>query len=376
MKMESNIRIAYVSHFSHFRMGGQQSMCLMIENLDRSRFTPFCILPSEGELSERLARAGCRCFFVPLYSIKPRHYSRIPATIRAVRRIIKDNSIDIIHPDRDADTTVCGLAKAGSGSKMVWHVRVAARNNKDRLNAGLSDAIIAISDAAKNRLPFAGNKVVKIYNGVNTDVFRPVEDKKALRQKLGLPTDRFIALFAGQMKRQKGIYDLADAASLLLKRLSVHEMPFFCYLGSTENGSGLNVFRDRIAASGLSPHTLIYGYSNAVHEWMQAADALVLPSHSNVEGMGRVLFEAMACGAVPIGTDVPGIDEAVTPETGLLVGEQSPESLAAAISRLMADNSLRAGLAANGRRRAVENFEIARNTRRVEELYCRVVGKR
>ncbi|PIR86984.1 MAG: glycosyl transferase [Candidatus Harrisonbacteria bacterium CG10_big_fil_rev_8_21_14_0_10_49_15] len=60
------------------------------------------------------------------------------------------------------------------------------------------------------------------------------------------------------------------------------------------------------------------------------ARALIMP---NDEDFGLVMAEAQACGTPVIAYNAGGAREIVTPETGLLFNEQTPESLAAAVHR-------------------------------------------
>ena len=60
---------------------------------------------------------------------------------------------------------------------------------------------------------------------------------------------------------------------------------------------------------------------------MAQAEVLVLPSVS--EGLGRVIFEAMACGTPVIGSQVGGIPEMIQEgATGFLVPPEDPTVLA------------------------------------------------
>src|SRR5438552_18166250 len=67
----SLIRVAFVSHQSHMRMGGQRSMALLIEHLDRHVVEPLAICPGPGELSDHLLALHCPAVHIPLYHIKP-----------------------------------------------------------------------------------------------------------------------------------------------------------------------------------------------------------------------------------------------------------------------------------------------------------------
>ena len=113
-----------------------------------------------------------------------------------------------------------------------------------------------------------------------------------------------------------------------------------------------------------------------IERWLQAADVLVSGSHEDTEGLSRVLFEAMACGAVPVATDIQGNREALSPETGVLVAERSPEAMARAVSELMAAPAERlAAMRAAGLQRARERFDIRRHARQVE-AFCLEIHRR
>ncbi|MGE5479844.1 MAG: glycosyltransferase family 4 protein [Chloroflexota bacterium] len=374
IKKREKINVLYVSHFSDLSMGGQRSMTHLIEHLDRDKFTPFAVCPRPGELSEKLESIGCRTFFVPFVSLKPKNLFKSFKITPLLKQIIRGNNIGIVHPDYPSDTFLSWLAVRGTGVKLVWHVRWTGRAAKDKLYWRLPDGIIGVSDAAGRRFfkePFPA-KYRTIYNGADIDVFKPVENKQSLREKLRLPADKFILLFAGVLKDGKGIYDIAEAVSIL--KQNGEEVPYTVFVGKAPSEEKLVAFKEFIKGKGISPETLIAGRQTNAHEWMAAADALALPSHEGNEGMPRALCEALACGIPGIGSDTSGVNEAVTPESGLLVPEKSPKELAAAIKRLMDDPELRRKMGQAGRRRALENFDIRIHARKVEDFYDFLLG--
>ena len=85
--------------------------------------------------------------------------------------------------------------------------------------------------------------------------------------------------------------------------------------------------------------------------------------HDKVEGFGIALVEASACGVPVVGGNVGGIPDAVRDgETGLLVDSESPEAIAAAIRRLLQDDSLRARLGGGGRAAVESHYNWERVT--------------
>lgn len=99
-----------------------------------------------------------------------------------------------------------------------------------------------------------------------------------------------------------------------------------------------------------------------------AADIFVLPSLA--EGVPVVLMEAMAMEIACVATAVNGVPELIRDEgEGLLVNPSDPDSLAKAIARLMDSSLLRRQLAAAGRQRVLEVYDIERNINALRDIF-------
>jgi glycosyltransferase involved in cell wall biosynthesis len=112
-----------------------------------------------------------------------------------------------------------------------------------------------------------------------------------------------------------------------------------------------------IAAEGLQSAVEILPPQpqDKLREYYNRATVVVLNSVD--EGFGLTLSEAMLCGAATVGTDSGGIVDIIRHEqTGLLVAPDSVEDLAAGISRLLGDMTLRSQLADSGLTFAQQTF--------------------
>jgi len=375
--MNLPLNVAYVSHNSHLRMGGQRSMVLLIEHLDRTKVRPLAICPAPGELSEKLAGLDCPVVHVPLQRIKPRTLGKVLAASRQIRRLVGERQIHIISPDAARDALTCGIAKLGTRTRMVWHVRLTSRDNLDVITQYLADAMIGDSDDCRRRFSRSrrvSRKYQTIVGGVDTRVFRPAADRRQVRHLLSLPDDRCILLFVGQIKLGKGVFDIVDAMPILRRQLPPERMPLLVMIGTPDPPGMTDELRRRAEAGAVGAYVRILPQQTNIHAWMQAADVLVSASHQDTEGMSRVLYEAMACGAVPVATDIRGNRDALTADTGVLVPEQSPAEIAGAVGALMDDPDRRAAFGAQGARRAHEVFDIRLHARGVEQVYFRTLG--
>jgi len=372
------IRVAFVSHHPHLRMGGQRSMALLIEHLDRAVVEPMAICPRPGELTDHLTALGCPVVHIPLYHIKPRTLPAVWRSSRRIRAMLRDRAIDIIAPDASRDALTCGLAKLGTPTRMVWFVRLTARHNLDPVVERLADGMIGVSEATRQRFSAAPRVTARyrtIMDGADMRRFRPADDRAALRRALDLPVDGFVLLFVGQVKAAKGVLDIVDAMGALAAAHPRPRRPLLLVIGTPDPPAIIGEIARRTRALDITEDVRVLPQQSDIERWLQAADVLVSGSHQDTEGLSRVLFEAMACGAVPVATDIRGNREALTPETGVLVPERSPQAIARAVSELMAASPDRlAALRAAGLQRARETFDIRRHARRVEAFYLETLG--
>ncbi len=370
------IRVAFVSHNSHMIMGGQRSMVALIEHLDRTVVRPLAIVPEPGELADRLRALDCPVTHVPLQKIKLRTTAAVWRSIRIVRALLAREQVDIVAPDAARDALTCGLARLGTPTRMVWFVRLTARDPLDAINQFLAHGMIGDSDATKRRfwnLPSIQARHRTIVGGVDLRLFRPAADRAALRARLGLPADRIVVLYAGQVREQKGVLDVVDAVARLARESPAAPLPFLVVAGTPVGTDILDRIAARVAQTRLRDHVRVVPHQPNIHEWMQAADLFVSGSHQHTEGMSRVLYEAMACGAAVIATDIAGNRDALTPETGILVPEKSPERIAAALHDLATDPMRRAALREHGLRHVRATFDIREHARRVERCFADVL---
>ena len=353
-------------------------MVLLIEHLDRRVVEPMVVCPGPGELADHLRTLDCPVAYMPLYHLKPRTLARVWGSSRTLRRLLRERRVDIVAPDASRDAVTCGLAKLGTSTKMIWFIRQTGRYALDPVLERLADGMIGDSDDAGRRFSRAARasgKFRAIWGGVDLRRFRPTDDRDATRRALGLPVDRSILVFVGQVKREKGVLDLVDTVGLLGRELPPERVPLLLVIGTPGPPTIVEDIRRQAAASGVAGSVRVLPQQANIHEWLRAADLLVSGSHQDTEGMSRVLYEAMACGAVPIATDIRGNREAVTPETGVLVPERSPPDLARAVRGLVDDPARLARIRAQAVRRARDRFDIALHARGVERFYVEVLGR-
>jgi glycosyltransferase involved in cell wall biosynthesis len=102
-----------------------------------------------------------------------------------------------------------------------------------------------------------------------------------------------------------------------------------------------------IASANLQERVFMLGRRSDVHDILDAADLVVLPSYS--EGMPNAVLEAMAHGIPVVASDVGGVRSLLGSGAGIIVAPGDDQALADALRRLIDDPSLRAEMGDKGR---------------------------
>ncbi|MCF8179517.1 MAG: glycogen synthase [Sulfuritalea sp.] len=234
-----------------------------------------------------------------------------------------------------------------------------------------ADAIIAVSQGMKqdvlNLFDIDENRIEVIYNGIDTEEFKPVNGTGTL-SRYGIDPDVPFVLFVGRITRQKGIIHLVNA----IRHIDENVQIVLCagQPDTPEIGQEMN---DRVHAVQRDRKNVVW-----ISEWVDANSKIELYSHAAVfccpsiyEPFGIINLEAMACATPVVGSAVGGIKEIILHgETGYLVPfEQHTESpfeavnpeeysraLADAINTILVDPDLGAAMGAASRKRAEQHF--------------------
>ncbi|MDZ7370280.1 MAG: glycosyltransferase family 4 protein [candidate division KSB1 bacterium] len=254
----------------------------------------------------------------------------------------------------------------------------------------LADAFVATSQDLAEQCLAAGlpeEKIVRIPNGVDTELFRPVtnEEKLRLRQRFHSADDKVILLTVGSVEFRKGLdlllralHALEPASRERIRLWVVGPLDAGELAGEMQIGTHLFVqqVRRMIREFGLEDTVRFMGRQQNVHEYMAAADIYVHPSR--VEGQPNAVLEAMACGLPVAANRLPGITDEILQNGryGLLVDAENSALFAAALRVLINNPSLRQRIGSRAVEHIARHFSIESIAQRYVSLYSSLVHKR
>lgn len=236
----------------------------------------------------------------------------------------------------------------------------------ERFLARRTDRLVAVSGEIRDQLLDLGigrpDQWVVVPLGLELDVHRSVSAPSGvLRHHLGLAPD---VPLVGIVGRLVPIKDHLTLFRSLIRLPDVH----LAVLGDGELRSSLEAASARL---GVADRTHFVGWWLDVPAAMADLDVVALCSRN--EGTPVALIEAGACARPVVATDVGGVRSVVRDGvSGILVRPGDPESLAAAIDRLLRNPALRRSMGAAGRT-ATEGFTLDRLVEDIRALYEQVL---
>ena len=325
------------------------------------------VASSGGSLVEELSN-DVKHFIIPAASKK------IPGIIKCslqLRKILKDNKIEIIHSNSVITCLISKLATLFLSIPIINTVHSWGTSRKP-ISAAIvnlcADNVVAVSNSTAESYISHGlnkKKVVVVHNGIDTKRFTrlSIEDNFKNREKLGLKPEDFVVINIARMEEvRKGHNTLLDAANIVVKSYSN------CKFLLAGDGNLRNTLQDKVKNFGIENNVIFLGNRADVVDLLSLSDIFCLPS--DWEGLPLVIAEAMSCGLPVIATAVNGVPEIVLDKiTGYLVQPQNPEQLSNKILELMQNPDLKEKMSAASVKRTNETFSLDNLIKRLHTIY-------
>jgi glycosyltransferase involved in cell wall biosynthesis len=243
----------------------------------------------------------------------------------------------------------------------------------ERALGRVSDCLIGVSQATVDDLVRLGvaprAKFRALPLGLDLDPLTRIDEelRRRSRAELGIGAGEVLAIFVGRVVPIKRL-DLLLAA-LARARQSDPRLRLVL-VGDGEERPRL----ERQAAElGIAAEVSFLGYRRELRPLFAAADLAVLSSDN--EGTPVSLIEAAAAGLPAVATDVGGVREVVSEETGILVPGGDAAGLGGAIVEMAGDAGRRERCGRVARRHALDRYGAQRLLGDVDALYGELLGR-
>ena len=237
-----------------------------------------------------------------------------------------------------------------SRKNIFWESHTAQNSFFTRRLLKTVAGLIAISKGLKNYYESQGAKNVVIApDAVDLKEFEQVSlEKSEIREKLGLPLVKKIAMYIGHFHKGKGVEILLEASQMLDDDVRV------AVIGGTDEE--IKYFKNKF------PKAIFLGYIpyEKLAENQRAADVLIIPNSAETKIYSLYtsplkLFAYMASGKPIVASSVPAILEILNEKNAVLVQPGSATALAEGIKRVLSDTEF-AGQIAQQARLDVANY--------------------
>ena len=228
-----------------------------------------------------------------------------------------------------------------------------------------ADVVVAVSESTKQALVFLGVKspINVIHNMIDTSQYlSDAGSKERARKKLGIATDAWMVIGAGQVQPRKRVDSFIKTASQLPDSV-------FYWIGGMPFGKVAAEHSEMEHMIEVAPANVYFPGVIALDEmkhYYQAADVFFLPSEQ--ETFGLVVVEAAASGLPVMLRDIPDYDETFRRDAVMASEENFASSL-----RMLRQDAHAYDKAKTAAHRIAQRFDSKTISEQVLDLYMNLL---
>jgi glycosyltransferase involved in cell wall biosynthesis len=195
-----------------------------------------------------------------------------------------------------------------------------------------------------------------IHNGVDIEMFRPINDKESLRRELGFPEGKFIIGYIGTIDSHKRVDVLLKAFK---KITTQHPEAFLLIIGNGPDYETVLRLAEELSLNDSVKFTGWINHAN-VPRYLNCLD-LAVHHYANDYMSPLKVFEYMAVGLPVLGPRIPAVLEIFTDRKHLVLTDGSVDDVFSKVAELMENQVLRAKIAEEGRSLITKHYTWEQN---------------
>lgn len=353
--------------------GSQVSLVHTLRLLDRKRFAPHIVVSNEGWLTQQLDALR-----VPWTLAKFGHATglgALPANwllTRKLKSYIQRHSIRLVHANEHWVGPQSLRAARAAGVPAVCHFRTGLEDLTPRRIRNYRyaefDRVLVVAEvlraALAKEVPDASRLVV-VRDGVEPSPEEP---------RYWTARQTRILANVGAIYDVKGQARILDRALPWLRDSRKH---FILFIGGTRKDTAyVEAMKRVVTEQGLQRQVLFLGSREDVPRLLCAADALA--AYSTVEGIPRVVMEAMFAGRPVLVSNTPGMSEVVSDgEVGRVLNfDDAANPLAQALRDLTASPARWEAMGRHAREQATTRYSTQAMADAIQAVYSELLTRK
>jgi glycosyltransferase involved in cell wall biosynthesis len=391
--MNSKKIILYISSRGDAGAGGENYLLTLFRNIDRKRFQPIVVLPSEGSLRKPLedleievivneSEHGWLKSDINWYKF----VDGMQARVKSLAEIIETRNIDLVHTNSNRRFEGALAARlTGIPHLYLAHIQYEpdmplfqrmplSQASFAQLMGELSDQVVAVSNSVSATLSpqVPDNKLQVIHNGLELSIFDVALANKSnhLKEELKIPLNSILITAVGRIVTDKGFDYFVDAARLVLQKHqhNVH----FIIAGGEENVDFTKLLKQRVIDYAITDNFHFLGFRTDIPNILAASDIFVLSSRK--EGHPYVMLEAMASECAVVSSNCAGVEETIEEGiSGFIVPVGDINAMAERIISLLDSVDLRNSFSKSAKKRIEAFFTADKTATKLMTVYEKIL---
>ncbi len=352
-------RLLFVNY--SLEMGGIETLLLELSRamMAGDRYRPgVCVFEVGGKLQGEFEAID-----VPVHVVRKQRSRDYLLPFR-MRSLIRREGYELVHAHNQVSWLYGGLGALFAGRPLVYteHTSLAKFQTAQQKHLKTALRLLGkrtrlVTTVARHLIPsleqdigIPTSHIRNIYNGIDPAPYQIRIDRNRKIQELGLPPDSRIIGIVASLTEAKDHATLLRAFAHVLQEVPDARL---LIVGEGPLEAGMRHLVDELDIGG---HVHFLGVRRDIPELLQLFDVFTLSSL--IEGLPISLLEAMASACPVVATRIPGVDELVSDDAGILVPHSSPREQAAALVRVLTENRLAERLGQGGRDRVLQQFSF------------------